>query len=112
VKLAHEFSEFLLCAELGARDYLDVVFWREDRADLQQSRQVQLASGDGLDQQRKAFHQFRCAGASRRSVFREAKLVDAVRVKARAGTTAMNAARFDLCEVRQQCREDLIGRAD
>jgi hypothetical protein len=100
VEDSDEAREFFFGAVFGASEDLDEVVRGEERAEHQQAREVELASGNGLQQQGEAAHEAGGSDTAIRFVFGEAQLVDAVGVEARAGTSAVDAARFDLAEVR------------
>jgi hypothetical protein len=73
---------------------------------------VKLPRGDGLQERRKAAHESSGGDAAKRFVFGEAEFVDAVGIKARTGANAVDPARFDLTEVREQARQELIRATD
>ncbi len=96
----------------GARQHLDQVLCRQVRAEQQHGREVQLAAGNSVEKLGKASQQPCRAHAPKRRIFRELQLVNAIRVHTGAGAAAMNAARFDLPQVRQQCPQQLIRGTD
>jgi hypothetical protein len=61
-----------------------------------------LAGGDRIEQRRKTPYEARRRNSTKRLVFGEAKLIDAVRVEARACSRPMNATCLDFSEVRQE----------
>jgi hypothetical protein len=73
---------------------------------------MKLPRGDGLQEHRKAAHESGGRDAAKRFIFGEAKLVDAIRVEARTGASAVDAARFDLTQVREQARQELVRATD
>jgi hypothetical protein len=70
---------------------------------------MQLAFGDRIQNRWKSLHQLCRASAARGGILREPKLVNAVRVEARAAARPVEAPRINLCEVLEQRREHLIG---
>src|SRR5690349_7193808 len=78
------------------------------RPQHEQPSEVKLPRGERIQQCRKAPHQAGRRDSTKRLVLREAKLVDAIRVEARASADPMDAARFHLAEVREQLREQLV----
>jgi hypothetical protein len=72
---------------------------------------MELTRGQSIEQRRKALDETRSRDAAKCFVFREAELVDAVRVEARAGTRAVDSAGFDFSEMGEELSEELIGAA-
>jgi hypothetical protein len=62
---------------------------------------VKLPRGHGLQEHGKAVHESSGRDSAKRFVFGEAKLVNTESVEARTGSHAVDAARFDLTEVRE-----------
>jgi hypothetical protein len=73
---------------------------------------VELTGGNGIEQRGKAAYEASRADAAKGFVFGEAEFVDAVGVEARAGPSAMDTARFDLREVLEQARQELVRATD
>ena len=96
----------------GEREDLDEIVGGEVRTQHQQAREVELTCGNGIEQRGKAAHEACRADAAEGFVFGKAELVDAVGVEARAGTSAVDTAHFDLGEVREQARQQLIRATD
>jgi hypothetical protein len=96
----------------GASEDLDEIVSGEQRSQHQQAREVELTGGDRVEQRGKAAHETGGSDATKRLVFREPKLVNAIAVEARASASAMDAARFDLPEVREQARQELVRATD
>jgi hypothetical protein len=97
---------------LGEREDLHEIVGGEVRTQHQQAREVELAGGNGIEQHGKAAHEASRADAAERFVFGETQLVNTIRVQARASAGAMDPARFDLGEVREQARQQLIRATD
>jgi hypothetical protein len=105
-------------AELAARIWptfacsapgdLDEVRLGEVRAEHEQPGEVELARGQRVEQRREASDETSGCNSAKSLVLREAELVDAVRVEARAGARAVNAARFDFAEVDEELGEQLV----
>jgi hypothetical protein len=96
----------------GAGKHFDEIFGGEERAQHQEARQVQFAFGDGRQQRGKATHMASRSDAPERFVFGETQFVHAVGVQARTGTSAVKATRFDLSQVREETRQELVRAAD
>ena len=73
---------------------------------------MELTGGNGIEQRGKTAHEASGADAAEGFVFGKAQLVDAVSVEARAGTSAVDTARFDLGEVSEQARQELVRATD
>jgi hypothetical protein len=93
---------------LGARKNPGEVRFREVRAKHQEPSEVELVRGQRIEQRRKAPDETRSCYATKCLVFREAELVDAVGVEARAGARAVDATGFHLGEVGEELGQDLI----
>src|SRR5215471_13390234 len=92
----------------GAGEDFDHVLLGEVGAEHEQAREVELAEGDGVTQRREASDEARSGNPAKGFVFREPKLVDAIDVKARARSGAVNATGLDLAEVREELGEKLV----
>jgi hypothetical protein len=112
IELPDEARDFLLGPMLGSGQYLRQVLGREVRVEHQQTGEVELARSDGLEQLGKAAHEARGGDPAKRFVFREAQFVNAIAVEARAGTGTVDAAGFDLAEVPEQARQELVRATD
>jgi hypothetical protein len=97
---------------LGEHEDLDEIVGGEVGIQHQQAREVELTSGNRIEQHGEAAYEASRADAAKGFVFGEAEFVDAVRVEARAGTSAVDAPRFDLGEVLEQARQKLIRATD
>jgi hypothetical protein len=112
MKLANQPSNLLFRSEFRAAHYLDDVFRREMGGKHQYTGQVQLTVRDGFEQQRKALYQLGRTRTPRRCVLRKTQLINAVGVQARARSGAVQPARIELGQMRQQGREHLIRFSD
>jgi hypothetical protein len=97
---------------LGECEDLDKIVGGEVRTQHQWAREVELPGSDGIEQRGEAAYEASRADAAKGFVFGKAEFVVAVSVEARAGTSAVNTARFDLREVREQARQKLIRATD
>jgi hypothetical protein len=97
---------------LGECHDLDVIGIGQVRTEQEKTREVKLAAGDRLEQRRELSYETRGLGSTKRAVFGEAELVDAVRVEARAAALAMDPTSFDLGEVSEERCQDLIRAAN
>jgi hypothetical protein len=70
---------------------------------------MELAGGESVEQRREASDETSGRNPPESLVLRETELIDAVNVEARAGASAVNAARFDLAEVDEELSEQVIG---
>src|SRR3954468_9918626 len=84
---------------------------RQVWAKHEQLREVELARGEGVEQRREASDETSGGNAAESLVLGEAELVDAIAVETRAGTRAVNAARFYLAEVDEELGEQLVRAA-
>ena len=112
VEAPDQTRELLLGAVLGEREDLDEIFGGEVGTQHQQAREVEFTGGNGIEQRGKTAHEASRADAAECFVFGKAELVDAVGVEARAGTSAVDAALFDLGEVGEQARQELVRATD
>ena len=97
---------------LGADENLAQIFLGEVLAEHKKTGQVQLAGGDGIEERRKAPNESCSCNAPEGFVLRQAKLVDAIGVEARAGARAMDAASLHFAEVGEQRGEEQIRATD
>jgi hypothetical protein len=97
---------------LGEREDLDEIVGGDVGTEHQPAREVELTGGNGIEQRGKAAHEASCADAAKGFVFGKAEFVNAIGVEARAGTGAVDAARFDLGEVCEQARQQLVRATD
>ena len=112
IEEAHEFRDLLLAPVLGAGHHVAEVLARQVRPEQEQPGEVELAGSDGIEQPRKLADEPRRRDAAHRRVFGQSELVDAVREQTRASARAMQSARFDLAQMREQRCEHLIRSSD
>jgi hypothetical protein len=82
------------------------------RPEQEQPGEVELAGSDGIEQPRKFADEPRRRDAAHRRIFRQSELVDAVREQARARAGAVQTARFDLAQMREQRCEHVVRSSD
>jgi hypothetical protein len=112
VEAADQTREFLLGAVFGECEDLDEIVGGQVGTQHQQPGEVEFTCGNGIEQCGKAAHEASRADAAERFVFGETQLVNTIRVQARASAGAMDPARFDLGEVREQARQQLVRATD
>ncbi len=97
---------------LGSGEDVEVIVPRQVWSEHQETGEVELSGSDGVEERGKLVDEARGGHAANRGVFREAQLVNAVGVQARTRSSAVEAARFDLAEVREQRRKHLVRTPD
>jgi len=101
-ELSDDSFDLTLGPEADASEKVGMIFWCEMGTDEQDAGQMNRGFGQHGQKPRELARQSRSATAALGLVFRHAQFVDAIRIQRRASTLAMDAARFDLCEVREQ----------
>jgi hypothetical protein len=96
----------------GAEQDFDEVLVGEVGTEHQETGEVELAGSDRVQQGREATDEAGGGDAAAGFVLRKAELIDAVRVQAGAGASAVDAACFDLTEVCEQGGHELVRTAD
>jgi hypothetical protein len=77
-------------------------------AEHEQPGEMELSGGESAEQYGEASDETSGGNAPEGLVFRQAELVDAIRVEARARAGAVNAAGFDLAEMDEELREQVV----